>query len=104
MHRARLFSQATNRHMTAKKDKDTRFKPGTSGNPGGRPTAGLGKVRADLVAAWEAVPENGGKSIKDTLIEKAQGGDMAAIRIIAERVCSPVKASEPATPIVLPAG
>jgi len=29
---------------------------------------------------------------------------MAAIRIVAERVCPPIKASEPATPIELPDG
>ena len=90
--------------MTDKDKKDTKFKPGQSGNPGGRPaSAGLGKIRADLVEAWNAA-KVGNKSIKDILIEKAQGGDMAAIRIVAERVCSPIKAMEPATPIELPDG
>jgi hypothetical protein len=83
--------------MTQKNQKkDTRFKRGQSGNPGGRPSAGLGKIRADLVTAWE--------EIRPVLIEKAKGGDMAAIRIVAERVCAPVKAMEQATPVSLPDG
>jgi hypothetical protein len=76
--------------------KDTRFQKGCSGNPGGRPSAGLGKIRADLVTAWE--------EIRPVLIGKAKGGDMAAIRIVAERVCQPIRASEAATPIELPKG
>lgn len=82
------------------KTKDTKFKPGQSGNPGGRPSAGLGKIRADLVAAWDAKGA-GGKSIKEILIQKAHEGDMAAIRIVAERVCAPVKAAEQPAPVSL---
>ena len=93
--------------MTERK-KDTRFKPGESGNPGGRPSAGLGKVRADLVTAWEGEPASNGKpavpGIREKLLEMARGGDMAAIRIVAERVCAPVKATEQAAPINLGEG
>lgn len=87
--------------MTERK-KDTRFKPGQSGNPGGRPSAGLGKVRADLVNAWEG--QDGKPGIREKLLEMARGGDMAAIRIVAERVCAPVKAMEQASPISLGEG
>lgn len=80
--------------MTEKKD--TRFKPGQSGNPGGRPVGSGNKIRADLIHAWDEV--------KPILLEKAKGGDMAAIRIIAERVCPPMRATDPSTPIVLPDG
>ena len=83
--------------MTKKTEtKDTRFQKGQSGNPGGRPSAGHGKIRADLVAAWE--------EIRPVLVEKAKGGDMAAIRIVAERVCAPVKAVEQAAPVSLGGG
>jgi hypothetical protein len=83
--------------MTDKSKKDTKFQKGQSGNPGGRPSsAGLGKIRADLVKEWEG--------IRPVLIAKAKEGDMAAIRIVAERVCSPIKATEPTTPIELPEG
>jgi hypothetical protein len=87
--------------MTERK-KDTRFKPGQSGNPGGRPSAGLGKNRADLVTAWEGEP--GTQGIREKLLEMARGGDMAAIRLVAERVCAPVKATEQPTPISLGEG
>src|SRR5687767_1270598 len=82
--------------------KDTRFKPGESGNPGGRPSAGIGRIRADLAQAWEGTDEQPG--IKEALLKKAREGDMAAIRIVAERVCPPMKAMEPATPLQMPEG
>ena len=80
--------------MTDKKD--TKFKPGQSGNPGGRPAGSGSAIRTQLAEAWE--------EIKPVLVDKAKGGDMAAIRIVAERVCAPIRASEPATPIELPKG
>lgn len=73
-----------------------RFAPGVSGNPGGRPAGSGNLIRAQLTEAWE--------EIKPVLLEKAKSGDMAAIRIIAERVCPPIRATEPATPIALPSG
>lgn len=76
--------------------KDTRFKPGQSGNPGGRPAGSGSAIRAQLTEAWE--------EIKPVLLEKAKGGDMAAIRIVAERVCPPIRAAEPTSPISLPQG
>jgi hypothetical protein len=75
---------------------DTQFKPGKSGNPGGRPVGSGNAIRAELTKAWEEV--------KPVLLEKAKAGDMAAIRIVAERVCPPIRASEEATPIALPKG
>lgn len=53
-------------------------------------------IRAQLTEAWE--------EIKLVLLAKAKDGDMAAIRIVAERVCPPMKAIEAATPIQFPAG
>lgn len=88
--------------MTQKRD--TRFKPGESGNPSGR-TPGSGWVaaaRKALEEDWTGKP--GQEGIKAILVKKAKEGDMAAIRIVAERVCPPIKAMEPATPINLPEG
>jgi hypothetical protein len=85
--------------MTAKKD--TKFKPGQSGNPGGR-TPGTGWVaeaRKALEKEWD-----GKDGIKSVLIKRAKEGDMVAIRLVAERVCPPIRATEPATPIELPEG
>lgn len=73
-----------------------RFAPGVSGNPGGRPAGSGNVIRAQLAEAWE--------EIRPVLIKKAQEGDMAAIRIVAERVCAPIRATELATPIALPQG
>lgn len=88
--------------MTQKKD--TRFKPGESGNPSGRtPGSGwVGAARKALEEDWTGKP--GQEGIKAILVKKAREGDMAAIRIVAERVCPPMKAMEPATPINLPEG
>lgn len=80
--------------MTEKKT--TRFKPGQSGNPGGRPAGSGSLIRAQLMHDWDAV--------KPVLLKKAMEGDMAAIRIIAERVMPPIKALEMPTQIALPAG
>lgn len=58
-----------------------RFKPGTSGNPAGRPQASL---RQRL--------QEGSPGIVEKVLEMAAEGDMAACRLILERTCSPIKA------------
>lgn len=78
--------------------KDTRFKPGQSGNPGGRPT-GSGEVARLRAAIGEHVPE-----ILEQLVNAARGGDIQAARLILERVLPPLKAIEQAQAIDLPEG
>lgn len=73
--------------------KDTQFKPGQSGNPGGRPQGSGNVIRAQLTEAWD--------EIKPVLLQKALDGDIGAIRIIAERVCAPVRATEATAPFDL---
>ena len=97
-----LIKQEVCRPMAEKRD--TKFKPGQSGNPGGRPPGAgwVGTARAALEQEWDGLA--GKPGIKAMLISKALEGDMAAIRIVAERVCPPIKASEASTPVELPKG
>lgn len=74
----------------------TKFQRGVSGNAAGRPKGSVSKLRAELAKEW---PE-----IKAVLIEQAKGGDLAAIRLVAERVCAPLRAIEVPTPFALPEG
>ncbi len=78
--------------------KPGRWKPGESGNPAGRP-AGSNEVSRLRTAIAEHVPE-----IVDRLLEQAKGGDVAAARLLLERVVPPVKPTEQAAPIALPDG
>lgn len=78
-----------------KKSKDTRFQPGQSGNAAGRPP-GLGwaaQMRKDMEADWPA--------IREVLIAKAKDGDLQAIRLVAERICPPLRAAETTAPVKL---
>lgn len=79
-----------------KTNKDHLWKPGTSGNPNGRPpgTSAAQKLRA---AIGDCVPE-----IIQKLTEQAKGGDVGAARLLLERVLPPIKASEEAQPISIP--
>lgn len=87
-------------------DKGTRWRKGESGNPAGRrPGSGwVGQARGQLQQAWDGMEEDGRDGIRAQLIAKARDGDISAIRLVAERVCPPIKASEPAVSIELPEG
>lgn len=66
----------------------SRFKPGTTGNPNGRPpgTGEVAKLRAGLS---KHVP-----AIVRALVKRAKEGDPAAARLLLERVIPPMKAAE----------
>ena len=66
---------------------DTRFKPGQSGNPSGRPKGSRHKT----TLAIEKLLDGEGEEITLKAIELAKGGNMAAIRICLDRLAPPRK-------------
>ena len=82
--------------MTEKKI--SRWKPGQTGNPKGRPPgqSEITRLRASLAGD---VPE-----ILAGLVMAAKGGDVQAARLILERILPPVKAIEQAVELRLPEG
>ncbi|MFN7692493.1 MAG: DUF5681 domain-containing protein [Burkholderiales bacterium] len=74
------------------------WKPGESGNPQGR-KPGTGEVAKLRAAISEHVP-----AIIQSLTSAALSGDVAASRLLLERVIAPVKATEEAQPLTLPDG
>jgi hypothetical protein len=76
--------------------KTTKWKPGQTGNPKGRPPgqSEITRLRASLA---RDVPD-----ILAVLVLAARGGDVQAARLILERVLPPVKAVELAQAINLP--
>ena len=83
---------------TAKKRPPGRWKPGESGNPGGR-KPGTGEVAKIRAAIGERVPE-----ILDKLMTQAMEGDTAAARLLLERAIAPLKAAEQPQALTLPDG
>ena len=67
--------------------KDTRFKPGQSGNPNGRPAGSRSKVHVAL----DALGEGAAEEIVMAMIESAKRGDGQAGRAILERIWPPRK-------------
>lgn len=72
--------------MTAK---DTRFKPGQSGNPRGRPAGSRNKA----TIAAEAMIDKSGRKLTKKAIDMALAGDTTAMRLCLERLCPPRKGS-----------
>jgi hypothetical protein len=67
---------------SGKQPKDTRFKPGQSGNPRGR-RAG---TRSKALLALDALAEGEADEIARAMIEKAKEGDTTAGRMLLERI------------------
>jgi hypothetical protein len=82
--------------MTEKKI--SRWKPGQTGNPKGRPP-GQSEITRLRAALAGDVPE-----ILAGLVLAAKGGDVQAARLILERILPPVKAIEQAVELQLPEG
>lgn len=84
--------------MTKPKANKTSFKPGQSGNPAGR-TPGHGEVAKLRKSIADHIPD-----IITSLVTQAKGGDVAASRLLLERVFPAIKPVEQAQAIKLPEG
>ena len=72
---------------TGKKQANTRFKSGQSGNPSGRPRGARNKA---TLAALELL-DGESEVIARKVIEMAKEGNMAALKLCLERIVPPVK-------------
>ena len=74
--------------MTAKRQAPrSAFKPGTSGNPAGKPAGTRSKSTQLLLVLMQ----DGAEKITQAVIDAAQGGDLMAAKIILDRVMPPAK-------------
>jgi Family of unknown function (DUF5681) len=70
---------------TGPQQADTRFKPGRSGNPSGRPKG----ARHRTTVAIEALLEGEGEALTRKAIDLAKSGDMQALRLCMDRLAPP---------------
>lgn len=84
--------------MTTRKAPPHAWPKGKSGNPRGR-RPGSGEVARLRTAIGEHV-----QPIIERLVAAALQGDTGAARLLLERVCPPLKATEEAAPLALPDG
>ncbi len=76
------------------KSRSTRFKPGKSGNPGGRASAGLTELRQRLA--------KDGLKVADIVLKQALAGDLAACKMVLDRLSPPLKPIAAPVSIALP--
>jgi hypothetical protein len=69
------------------KTQGTRFTPGQSGNPAGKPKG----TRNATTVAMEALMDGESEALTRKAIELAKAGDMTAIRLCLERILPPRK-------------
>ncbi len=84
--------------MTTRKAPPHAWPKGMSGNPRGR-RPGSGEVAKLRAAIAQHLP-----TIIERLVAAALQGDVSAARLLLERVCPPLKATEEAAPLALPDG
>lgn len=77
---------------TGRKQADTRFKPGKSGNPEGRPKGS----RNATTLALETLLDGQATALTQTAIDLALTGDMAALRLCLDRIL-PARKDRPVT-------
>ena len=84
--------------ITKRRPPTNGWKPGQSGNPAGR-KPGSGDVARLRAAIAEHVP-----TILAQLVANAKAGDVAAARLLLERVIPPLKPAEEPAPMAMPKG
>jgi hypothetical protein len=67
-----------------------RFQPGQSGNPKGKPKG----LRSRITQLAEKIMSDDAEEVVSAVVFAAKGGDMAAARIILDRIC-PARKSRP---------
>jgi hypothetical protein len=72
---------------SAGKKQDTRFKPGQSGNPAGKPKG----TRNAVTRAMEALLDGEAEKLTRKAIDLGLAGDMAALRLCLDRIMPPRK-------------
>jgi hypothetical protein len=82
-----LGQPVTGPERTGRKQADTRFKPGQSGNPDGRPKG----ARNTTTLALEALLDGQANALTQKAIDLALTGDMAALRLCLDRILPPRK-------------
>lgn len=64
---------------------NTKFKPGQSGNPAGRP-----KDKTPATLLRKSIADDMPDIVK-TLVELAKGGDVQAAKVLLDRICPPLR-------------
>lgn len=87
---------STNTKHTTPRRPDGTYPPGTSGNPSGRPSSANAELRQRLA--------KDGERIVQAVIDQALQGDMAAAKIILDRILPPLRPTAAPVTVPLPPG